>query len=390
MPRQYKRIIIIILDSVGCGVQADYKKFHPHSCNTLKSVYKNNDHFNLPNLERMGLKKILFNREVPPPYCAGTMQAQTAGNDTMAGLWEMMGIIFKKRFRSVTAGLNKRDLKKIEDQLHIPLIGNEYISGIQAINKFYNLHVEKQGPIIYFDKDGVALLAAHTKVISPEKLGKIGEKLATLLLPYGVIRIITRPFVGKLGGFTRKKGKYFAIAGKKMFNHSTLSKLKQHHGQIVATTHIKNLLGGASCIKAIEDKLDNFSLLKKINNLLHKNTKPGIFIFCLREFDMLGHYNNVVGYGQKLKEFDKYLSTINQTLTKKDLLILTADHGCDPTILTRGHSREKVPLIIFNKQNKQKIWLGERKTFADIGQTICQNFQLAPNSIGTAVQELFE
>ncbi len=378
------------MDSVGCGVQKDYKKFHPHTCNTLLNVYKHNRNFKLPLLERMGLKKILFDKEAPRPYCCGNMNARTAGNDTMAGLWEMLGVVFKKRFRSDTCGLPQRKLKEIEKRLGVPLVGNEYISGVQAINKYYNLHVQKRGPIIYFDKDGVALLAAHEKIIPATRLHAIGKELAKELLPFGIIRIITRPFVGKLGNFQRKRGKYFVLVGKKFFNRSVLNYIKQKKIKIITTAHIKSLLGDDNYIQSIEDHIENLPLLKKINKTIINNTKQSVMIFCLREFDMLGHYNNVIGYGQKLQEIDKYLSNIIKNLTTSDLLILTADHGCDPTVFTRGHSRERVPLIAFSKSNKQKIWLGQRKTFADLGQTINYNFRLKTIANGTIIKELFD
>ncbi len=380
--QKYKRIIIIILDSVGCGVQPDYKKFHKQRCNTLRSVYRSNKKFHLPNLEEMGLNKILFNKEPKNSYCAGKMAAITAGNDTSAGIWEMMGVPFKKRFRSLERGLGKILLKKVEKALGTKIVGNEFINGIQALNKYYDAHLQTGGPIIYFDKDGVALIAGHVNIISPQKLKKMGKILAKTLVKNGIFRIITRPFTGKFGKFTRLKGSYVSLA-KRFYPSSVIQKLNQKKINIITTRHIYSILGKPKGkIKTIDDKMDNDKLLQSITNIIEKKTGPSFMIFCLRDFDMFGHYKNHVGYGMKLMEFDHMLKNTIKKLKEDDLLMITADHGCDPTLEIRGHTREYVPIILYTKKGKEKKWLGIRSTFADLGQTICYNFSTKPIKLG--------
>lgn len=366
------------MDGVGCGTQTDYKKYHAKKSNTLLNVYKKNKNFHLLNLENSGLNKILFNKEQKNNYCAGKINIETAGNDTFSSVWEMMGVTSKQRYRSKEYGLDKHVINKIEKSFGMPVIGNEYIAGFKAMEKYYNLHHTTGFPILYFAKDGIVLLAAHEDVIKPHKLHEMSKKLANLLKTDGVVRVIARPFIGTPGHFTRSNNRRDYVLIKNKISQTALERLHERGIKIITTEHIKGVLGDPSYIKATSGFYNNKALINIINKSLEDKTKFAVMIFCLQDFDTMGHKKDVAGYGKKLQEFDKALKNITANMSKTDLLVLTADHGCNPAYDMRGHTREKVPLIVCSKMNQQKKWLGERKTIADIGQTICYNFQLKP------------
>src|SRR3989338_1120475 len=157
--KSYKRIVILVLDSVGCGVQNDYKKYQNRKSNTLKNIYATQKNFSLPSLERLGLSQILFSELKRGNGIYGKMRERTAGNDTFAGIWEMVGTVFHERFRSKKTGFSQKLIRKIENELGVRIVGNEYISGFKALDRFYKEHKTKKGLILYFAEDGVVLLA---------------------------------------------------------------------------------------------------------------------------------------------------------------------------------------------------------------------------------------
>lgn len=386
---KYNRIILIILDSVGCGTQADYKKFHKKKCNTLLSVYKNNENFKLPNLEKMGLKKILFKENIETSYCAGKINVATAGNDTLASTWEMLGVTFKKRYRSLKRGFSKKIINKIERAIQTPVIGNEYIASGNAFKKYYKFHKETAFPMLYLADDGVVLLSAHEKIMPPKRLQKLGKITADILEHENVARVIVRSFSGKQKKFSiKKEDAHFPIT-----HNLPLLPIFYYLGRngikILTTKHISMILGQPGHTNILREHFGNKDLLRLIKKRISKTSGKQLMIFCLRDFDKVGHKKDPVGYGQKLLEFDKFLPQITNDLKYKDLLVITADHGCDPTMDIRGHTREIVPLIIHSKQNTRPIWLKQRKTLADIGQTICYNYSLPALPSGSPITELF-
>jgi phosphopentomutase len=372
---KFNRIIILILDSVGCGVQPDYKKYHHENCNTLGNIYKNQNNFHLPNLEKMGLNKILFGIQNNNSI-AGKMIEKGKGNDTFAGVWEMFGIIFNKRFRSDKKGFSQKIINKINSNLDISIVGNEYISGFKALDKYYTEHVKNVSPILYLADDGVVLLAAHENIIKPNCLNQMGERIADILKDQNISRVISRPFIGSPLNFIRTGNRKDFLTIKNLNNNSILNSLRQNKIKFLTTEHLNNILGGSSVIDYMKGNFDNNDLTKIIIKSLQEYNKKSVLLFCLQDFDMFGHKKDTDGYAKKLIEFDKKLPSIIKFLTKEDLLIITADHGCDPTTNLRGHTREFVPIILYSKSLNAGRDLGIRSTFADIGQTICSNFNL--------------
>jgi len=372
---KFNRIIILILDSVGCGVQPDYKKYHHENCNTVGNIYKNQNNFHLPNLEKMGLDKILFDVK-NNSSTAGKMMKKGKGNDTFAGVWEMFGIIFNKRFRSKKKGFTQKVIDEINSNLNVSIVGNEYISGFNALDKYYVEHVKKVSPILYLADDGVILLAAHENIIRPNRLNQMSKRIADILKDQNISRVISRPFIGSPLNFVRTGNRKDFLAIKDLDSNSILNRLKRNKIKFLTTEHLNNILGNSPNTDYIKGNFNNNDLTKIIIKSLKGYTHKSILLFCLQDFDMFGHKKDIDGYAKKLIEFDKKLPSIIKFLDKKDLLIVTADHGCDPTINLRGHTREFVPIILHSKSLNTGRYIGIRNTFADVGQTICSNFNL--------------
>ncbi len=369
----YKRIFLLVLDGCGCGEQPDYKLYHSAKSNTLSSLYRDTPNFKLPALEGLGLSQLLFLGRDNQRAIYGKMREVSKGNDTFAGVWEMMGQPFLKRFASRHRGFDERLLARIRKILNLRLIGNRYISGYKALDKYYDEHVHARDPIIYFSDDGVILFAGHADIIKPRKLNSLAADLAKLLHGSDYARIITRPFIGEPGGFIRleKYRKDFII------NASTpvlLKSLVSKKIPVRITEHLHHLFGnpaGVSILRA--DSKQDLLLSVRADA---KKMKKGVFMYVFQETDNYGHKKDADGFRVALRRFDSWLGNFMQSLNKKDLLMITADHGCNPLLKrVRGHNREHVPLLIFSPSLEgQGIHLNTRKSFADIGQTISRNF----------------
>ena len=288
----------------------------------------------------------------------------------------MFGVVFNKRFRSEKKGFSKKIIDKINSSLNISIVGNDYISGFKALDKYYVEHVKKESPILYLADDGVVLLAAHENIIKPVHLNQMGKRIAEILKNQNVSRVISRPFVGSPLNFIRTDNRKDFLAIENLNKNSILNCLKQNRIKFLTTEHLNNILGNPPNTDYIKGNFNNNDLIKIIIESLQEYNKKSILLFCLQDFDMFGHKKDVGGYAKSLIEFDKKLPSIVKFLNKNDLLVITADHGCDPTVELRGHTREFVPIILYSKSLNTNIDLGVRSTFADIGQTICYNFNL--------------
>ncbi|MDD5710905.1 MAG: phosphopentomutase [Candidatus Colwellbacteria bacterium] len=393
MKSLYKRVIILVLDSVGCGTQSDYRKFQSCKSNTLRSVYASAPGFKLPNLEKLGLLQLIENNKDSKSIIgvSGRMREQTPGNDTFAGIWEMVGVVFRGRFRNKKMGFPKRLIRQIEIKLGIKVIGNEYVSGFKALDKFYDEHKKRRGLILYLADDGVVLLAAHEKVISAQKLNMYGRELVSILKDHKISRVITRPFIGRKGNFIRTDNRRDYIALDNLEKESVLSSLRDNKISLITTEHLFNILGhpqGAHSI--IRGNHTNRRLVPLIVDRLNKEKDRAVMLFCLQDFDMYGHRKDVKGYARSLHEFDTLLPKILKNLKSSDLLFITADHGCDPAVDLRGHTREFVPLLAYSSRLRHLTRrLGTRESFADLAQTICYNFELKPINQGKIIHEVF-
>ena len=392
MKNQYKRVIIIILDSVGCGIQGDYKKYHSCESNTLQSIYKSENKFSLPNLEQLGLLQAMEGDVNPKNRkgISGKMREQTSGNDTFAGVWEMFGTVFSERLRSRKTGFPKQSIKEINAELGVEIVGNEYISGFKALDKYYDEHAKKKGPILYFADDGVILLAAHEKIIPAQKLNIYGKKLAVILKGHKISRVITRPFIGEKGNFIRTERRRDYLALDNLEKESILPLLRRGKIPLITTEHLFNIFGHPQGAHFIKGNHTNNELIPLITDCLDKRKSKSVMLFCLQDFDMHGHKKDVKGYARSLSEFDALLPKILESLKQDDLLFITADHGCDPTTDLRGHTREYVPLLAYSPRLEGlSVYIGKRKSFADLAQTICHNFKLGHSKKGDVIYEVF-
>ncbi|HHY14390.1 MAG TPA: phosphopentomutase [Thermoanaerobacterales bacterium] len=368
----FKRIILVVLDSVGIGELPDAKLYGDVGSNTLKNTAKAVGGLNLPNLEKMGLGNIEDIMGVLPCDRAiagyGKLAEMSAGKDTTMGHWEIAGIISKTPFPVYPDGFPMSLINEFERQIERKIIGNKAASGTEIINELGKLHLRTGSPIVYTSADSVFQIAAHEHVIPVEKLYEIC-KVARMLLtpPNGVARVIARPFIGSPGSFKRtEKRKDFSLNPPR---NTVLDFAIKNGFEVVAIGKIHDIFNGQGISKTIKTKNNSDGVNKLINEM--ENNMEGIIFINLVDFDMLyGHRNNPQGYADALEDFDDKLPKILANLKSNDLLIITADHGCDPTTNGTDHSREYVPLLVYNNRMKRGTNLGTRETFADIAATI--------------------
>lgn len=383
---RYKRIFLFILDGCGCGEQPDYRRYHAERSNTLKSLFTPKKSFTLPTLERLGLSQILNLQRDNKKAIYGKLRELSKGNDTFAGVWEMIGQPFLKRFSSRHEGFRPKLRKHIEHELGVRVVGNEYISGYKALDKYYIEHVTSLGPIVYFSDDGVILFAGHKDVITPTTLNRLARKLAKLLSGSDYARVITRPFSGKPKGFVRleRYRKDFLIDAS---TPSLIRKLVAKKIPVRITEHLYHLFGSPAGISVLPNDIKERLTVSVEKDL--KIYRKGFFMYVFQDTDNYGHKKDAEGFRGALHRFDSWLSGFVRKLNDEDLVFITADHGCNPTLKrVRGHNREYVPLLIFSPALTAGIKLGIRKTFADLGATIARNFGIKSLQSGTVIHEI--
>lgn len=384
----YRRVFLIILDGCGIGVQPDYKEFHSQKTNTIGGIYKHDKSFHLPFLESSGLDRMLGLKISKSRNCciSARIQEKTAGNDTFAGVWEMFGIVFNKRFASGTGCIDIEILKTLE-QNKLKTICNSYLSGYIALDKYFPVHKQTGNPILYLSNDGVILLAAHISIMLPDDLNSFAEKISKFLKNGRFTRIITRPFEGKPGGFVRieEKRKDFMLA--EVGSVNPIEQIINAGVSFHATKHLERIFCYPRGISTVGSYKDTKGLIEYIEQDF-KLDGEGVYMYVLPDTDNLGHKKDIGGFGKALKEIDLWLGSFSSTLKTEDLLLVTADHGCDPSIKIRGHCREYVPLFAFSPQIVSSKLLPNTKSFSDIGQTILRVFSLPAQKIGIPLEEL--
>ncbi|RKD29477.1 phosphopentomutase [Thermohalobacter berrensis] len=384
------RVIWIVLDSVGMGALPDADKYGDIEANTIGNVSEALGGLNIPNLERLGLGNIEGIRGVKmvenPIGCYGRFAEMSNGKDTTTGHWEMVGIYSDKPFPTYPVGFPKDIIEKFQIAIGRKVLGNKPASGTAIIEELGEEHIETGNPIIYTSADSVFQIAAHEQVIPIEELYQMCEIARNILVgEHAVARVIARPFVGKPGNFTR-------TANRKDFSlvppHDTLlDNLKNKGFSVMAVGKIEDIFSGKGITEAIHTK-DNMDGVDKTLEYMQED-KKGLIFTNLVDFDMRwGHRNNYKAYGKGLEEFDARLPEIIDAMKDTDVLIITADHGCDPTTEGTDHTREYVPFIAYGKKLKNNVNLKTRKTFADIGQTVADIFDVKPIKNGESFLEL--
>jgi phosphopentomutase len=309
------------------------------------------------------------------------MAEASAGKDSVTGHWEMMGIVLDKAFPVFPDGFPRDMMAEFEQRIGRGTLGNVAASGTQIINDFGDEHLKTGKPIVYTSADSVFQIAAHEDVIPIDELYRICRVAFDLAVTErGLGRVIARPFVGTPGSFTRTSNRHdFAMTPT---SETVLDRLSAAHIPTVAVGKIRDLFAGKGILRAVHTASDAEGMDAIEREL---GTTPGGFIFAnLVDFDTLyGHRNDVEGYAANLERFDARLGALLPGLREDDLLIVTADHGNDPTTPSTDHSREHVPLLAVGPRVRRAD-LGTRQTFADLGQTIAENFNVGPMAHGTS------
>ncbi|SEG50286.1 phosphopentomutase [Paenibacillus sp. UNC499MF] len=384
----FKRIHLIVLDSVGIGEAPDAAKFDDFDVNTLGHIARERGGLNMPNMAKLGLSNISPIEGVPaadkPLAYFTKMQEASNGKDTMTGHWEIMGLNIETPFRVFPDGFPDELIGRIEEKTGRKVIGNKPASGTEIIDELGEEHVKTGALIIYTSADSVLQIAAHEDVVPLKELYEICEfcREITLEDPYMLGRIIARPFVGEAGSFKRTANRHdYAL---KPFGRTTMNELKDKGFDVIALGKISDIYDGEGVTKAVRTVSNMDGMDKLVDTLGESFT--GLSFLNLVDFDALfGHRRDPQGYGQALEEYDARLPEVFAKLTDEDLLIVTADHGNDPTYRGTDHTREYVPLVVYSPRfadgGKE---LPLRRTFADIGATVADNFGVTLPAHGTS------
>ncbi|MFP4286805.1 MAG: phosphopentomutase [Candidatus Izemoplasmataceae bacterium] len=384
----YKRIFLIVIDSVGVGAMPDAKDYGDEGTNTIKNISIATGGIHLPTMERLGYGNLTDIVGVNPTNDAiayyTKMAEKSVGKDTMTGHWEIMGLRITKPFQTFTdTGFPESLIKTLEARTGRKIVGNKASSGTVILDE-YGEHQLKTGDlIVYTSADSVLQIAAHEEKIGLEALYEACEIARELTLKdeYKVGRVIARPFIGnKKGEFKRTPNRHdYAL---KPFGKTTLDYLKEDGFDVIAFGKINDIFDGEGITESYKQASNQEGMENYINYA--KKDFEGLAFLNLVDFDALyGHRRDPVGYKESLEAFDQQLKTLLDTLKEEDLLIITADHGNDPTHTGTDHTREYVPLFVYNKTLKGGK-LPVRETFSDIAATISENFNVAKTEHGNS------
>lgn len=379
-----QRVALIVLDAVGAGAQADSEKYGDAGANTLKHVVET-CRPSIPNLEELGLLATIgqVDEEEPPIGNYGVMRAKAAGKDTITGHWEIAGLTLKEPFPTFPNGFPAELIEEFERESGMQVIGNKAASGTEIIEELGPEHLMTGKLIVYTSADSVFQIAAHEAIVPPMELWHICRIARRVCKgKYGVARVIARPFIGTPGAFERTANRRdFSVdptgrtmldalkgAGYDVLGVGKIEDIFNHRG----LTQSNHAAGNAACVDAIID-------------YMKKDRWKGLLFANLVDTDMLyGHRNDVKGFAEALEYFDQRLPEILKLLGDDGLLIVTADHGCDPAYPTTDHTREQVPLLVWGLGVEEGVNLGERTSFADVSATVLEALGCSEKLDGTS------
>lgn len=383
--KSVKRAIWIVLDSVGIGAMPDAMQYGDSlDVNTLGHTYQANEGLNLKNMIDYGLGHIEGVEAIPkvqePKGSFGRLEERSKGKDTTTGHWEMIGVLTDVPFPTYPNGFPKEVLEPFEKAIGRKTLGNCTASGTAIIEELGDEHVKTGYPIVYTSADSVFQIAAHEEVIPLLELYKMCETARQLLTgEHEVARVIARPFTGTSGHYTRTANRHdYAISPP---TPNLLTYCEESSIPVIAVGKIEDIFNKQGITKAIHTK-DNQDGIRTTLECM-KTYPKGLIFTNLVDFDMKwGHRRDAKSYGEGLEAFDKGLEQIVSLMKADDLLIITADHGCDPKAAGTDHTREYVPLLLIGEQIQKGVDLKTRKSFADIGATLCDYFGLPKLPIG--------
>lgn len=383
-----KRVFLVVLDSVGIGEMPDAAKYGDEGSNTLFAASQS-QFFDMPNMKKLGLFHIDGLKEKFPEFTGANhfdgsiarLAESSNGKDTTTGHWEIAGIISEKPFPTYPKGFPEEVIRTFEERTGRRAICNLPYSGTDVIRDYGREHVETGALIVYTSADSVFQIAAHEEVVPVKELYRYCEIAREILQgEHAVGRVIARPFKGEYPNYERTPNRhdYSLAPGKTM-----LDQLKDKGFEVLAVGKINDIYAG----KGITDTVRTQNNEEGIERLIERTGRDfsGICFVNLVDFDMVyGHRNNVDGYAKALTYFDSQLPRILQGLREEDVLMVTADHGCDPSTPSTDHSREYIPLVIYGDKIKKGQNVGTRTTFSDIAATILDYFEIKTEVAGTS------
>jgi phosphopentomutase len=371
----FRRVIWIVLDSVGIGEMLDAAAYGDTGSDTLGNIARRR-RLRLPNLCRLGLGNIKPLEGLPPAAepvgCFGRCALASPGKDTTTGHWEMAGIHLEKPFPLFPNGFPRAVMDEFERRIGRGTLGNKAASGTEIIKELGAEHMRTGSPIVYTSADSVFQVAAHEEVIPLWELYKICDTAREILRgPYEVGRVIARPFEGRPGSFTRTANrKDYAVPPPRGM---LLDVLDDRDVRVHSVGKIFDVFLGRGIRDYAKTKNNADGMARTLEAM--QSSDAGLIFVNLVDFDQqYGHRNDVEGYAAALEQFDNWLPQLFAQEREDDLTILTADHGCDPTTPSTDHSREYVPLLVSGPRVKHGVNLGLRATLSDIGQTVAENF----------------
>ncbi|MGG7189805.1 phosphopentomutase [Clostridium paraputrificum] len=368
-----KRVVLIVLDSVGVGEMPDAQMYGDKGSHTLDHTFEACNGLNIPNLKKLGLGNIegvkALGKEESVIGAFGKGSEKSIGKDTVTGHWEIGGVILDKPLNTYPDGFSDKIINEFKEKAKIDgILGNKVASGTAIIEELGEEHVKTGYPIIYTSADSVFQIAAHEEVVGLDNLYKMCEIAREMLVGEEVVgRVIARPFVGEVGSFKRTSNRRdYALDP---FGKTALEYIKENGMSVAAVGKIEDIYNGKGVTEAVHIK-NNMDGVDKTLEYMDK-IDNGLIFTNLVDFDMLyGHRNDPKGYGKAIEDFDGRLNEIYSKLRDEDILIITADHGCDPTTESTDHSREYIPILVYGKQVKGGTELGIRDSFTDIGKSI--------------------
>jgi len=390
--QKYNRIFVIVMDSLGVGAMKDSGDFGDVGVNTLGHISESVDTFEIPNLKRLGMANLCPLKQVEPetePLAYYTrLNEKSRGKDTMTGHWEMMGLEVTTPFKTFTeTGFPPELIQELEERTGRTVIGNKSASGTEILEELAEEEIETGHMIVYTSADSVLQICGNEETFGLDELYRCCEiaRDITMKDEWKVGRVIARPYLGrKKGEFKRTSNRHdYAL---KPYGRTALDALKEAGLDVISVGKIKDIFDGEGITKVLKSKSSVHGMEQTIE--LAKEAFHGLCFVNLVDFDALwGHRRDPEGYAREIEKFDKNLGVLLELLKQDDLLILTADHGNDPTYTGTDHTREQVPFLAYSPSMEGKGELPEEDTFAVIGATVAENFgvSMPENTIGVSL-----
>lgn len=392
--KRYKRIFTVVIDSLGIGAMDDAEKYGDIGVNTLGHIAESVDRLNIPNLQKLGIANLCKLKNIEPVAKPlgyyGELKETSVGKDTMTGHWEMMGLNIDKPFQTFTeTGFPKELIDELEKRFGHKIVGNKSASGTEILDEYGEHEIATGDVIVYTSADSVLQICGNEETMGLETLYKYCEIARELTMKdeWKVGRVIARPYIGrKKGEFKRTSNRHdYAL---KPYGRTTLNVLKDSNFDVISVGKINDIFDGEGITESNKSKSSVHGMEQTIE-IADRDFK-GLCFVNLVDFDALwGHRRNPKGYAEELEKFDLNLGVLLGKLREDDLLIITADHGNDPTYTGTDHTRERVPFLAYSPSMKESGKLETANTFAVIGATIADNFEveMPENTIGTSLLE---